>query len=434
MKLITSLKEQLERLCRNACADPNWMIKQLSAGLRERYGATAVAFVRKRRLSVQTADTRSNLWRLLGCCDLSGELILPLGSDFSPDQRHPTGEILQTPDESWFGTHVFPQWNVAALDELFANCRSAFLVPWLVDQPSDWFILILSPIHAPSTTDRSLSMIANLLATSLLRSLDTIRLQQANTWIQRELDEIAHLQKLLQPDALDCIEGTDVAASSISYHYAGGDYFDVPVLTHLMGESKRVPGRDSWGAIIADVSGHGPSAAVEAAMLDAVMRTYPGPVDLGPASVMAYLNRNMFTRKPRAAFISAFVCNFDPSNNLLRFVSGGHPPALIKTKLDPICTELPVDHGIPIRVDPDYQWKDCQRQMAQGDILVLYTDGVFESRNPQGQELGLEGLKQLVSDINGNAEEMLLQLRQGIDQFTGQAAIADDQTILVFKF
>ena len=427
MELIASLREQLDRLCAQASVESNWLLEQLSRGLRERYGALACGFVRQREPGSA---------QLLGLCDATGRILIPLSDDFQPDRRHPRAPVTALATESWLETDAFGRWGVSDVDDCFAESRSVFVSPWLIDRPADWHMLILSPIAAPAflRQDRGLSVNANLLATNLLRSLDAQRLQRANAWIEREMDEIARLQRLLQPEARIELDGVEVAFASHIYHYAGGDYFDVPRLTHLVPVSERVTGADHFGAIIADVSGHGPSAAVEAAMLDAIMRTYPGPVAAGPHAVAAYLNRNLFTRRPRAAFITAFICNWFPATRELHHASCGHPPPIV-LRPDGECFELPVERGIPLRIEQDYQWQSERQRMEPGEVLVMYTDGVTESRPLGGPELGREGLLKLVRRAGSTEPQTILAtIEAGIDEHLSGRPRQDDQTIIVIRF
>lgn len=427
LELIPALRSQLDRLCADASVDPNWMLQRLHEGLKERYGTLAVGFARFRKKS------RSPRIQLLGLCDQNGKIQVELADDFraSPDQ--PECALSHRSTEAWQSVESFGEWNHEAVDACFDQHRSAFLAPWLIDKPTDWLILVLSPIQAPAAhrEDRGLTVSTNLLATNLLRALDARRLERANAWIDRELEEIARLQRLLQPDEAISLAGVDVRFSSKIYRYAGGDYFDVPRLTHLFDDDQRHPHYDHFGAVIADVSGHGPSAAVEAAMLDSVMRTYKEPVEAGPETVAGYLNRYMFTRRPRAAFISAFLCNYNPVTRTLSYVNCGHPPPfLLRSSGD--CEPLDVPPDIPLCVVRDFEWTRYERVMEPGEALIMYTDGVTETRR-SGQELGVEGLHQLIRPAE-TAAGILNGIQDGIRRFLNGKTATDDQTLIVIRW
>lgn len=428
MELIASLRAQVDRLCAEVSTHPNWMLQQLSTGLRERYGRQYVGFVRR-------GEDPSRV-ELLGLCNLEGELVVELGENFEHTKAPLSARLgNDAGTEYWFDAGEFGAWGNAAVDAHFGEAKSAFIAPWLVDRPGDWLILVMSPIAAPAShrEDRGLSVSANLLATNLLRALDARRLEHANAWIEREMEEIAKLQQLLRPDPDVSIEGVDVAYSSHIYQYAGGDYLDIPRLSHLVPAEQRCPHADHWGAIIADVSGHGPSAAVEAAMLDAILRTYPEPVDAGPASVMGYVNKHLFTRKPRATFVSAFICNYNPEPRRLRYACAGHPPPLVR-HADGSVEVLDVPADIPLRVERDYGWAEGERIMARGETLLMYTDGVTEARDAGDQELGMDGVAKLLEKAEGDAAAVLATMQAGLQAHRGGREPRDDETLIAIQF
>ncbi len=429
MEFIASLRQQLDVLCAEPSIDPNWLLTRLKEGLAQRYGRLAVGFVRRR---VHEPDQV----QLLGLIDDNGTIAVPISNDFRPDGRHPTAAAEDVATEAWIRTDRFGPWSDDRITASVRRFRAAFLTPWLIDKPADWHVLVLSPIAPPGgmSQDRGLSLTANLLATNLLRALDAERLAKADEWIEREMDEIARLQALLQPDPDVTIGGVDIAFSSEIYHYAGGDYFDLPILTHLVPESDRVQGRDYWGVMIADVSGHGPSAAVEAAMMDAITRTYAGPVG-APGEFIAYLNRHLFTRRPRAAFVTAFVANFDARERSLRFVNCGHPVPLYRWASGEIGS-LPVETGIPLRIMREASWPVTERRMAAGDMLLLFTDGVTETRAPGGEQLGRSGLEDLLATVpaGATAAEALDHVRAGVLAHQDGRAPQDDETLIVIRF
>ncbi len=427
MTLLASLGQLLARLCENPTHEPKWLLGQLWLGVRETYGAMAIGFIR---------PDREKDWRVMGLVDSEGRVLVHIPSDFQTRRSQPQLAFHRTDDlEVWFNAEEGISSDDSKVAETITSSRSVFRVPWLVDRPSDWEIVVFSPIAAPShrSQDRNFSMVVNLLATSLLRAMDACRLDRANAWIHRELDEINRLQRLLLPESLDGIQGIEVAVHAEIFQYAGGDYYDVPVLTHLVPEDCLVEDRDHWGAIVADVSGHGPSAAVETAMLDAIMRTYPGPVDAGPANVLGYLNRYLFTKRPRAAFVTAFVCNYWPNRNQLIYSNAGHPPALMRKNGQSEWHSLDQAHGIPLRVDQHAQWEDCSLKFDHGDTLLIFSDGIVEVRNSEGEMWGVEGLLDALNTAPTEACAIKETVLDALAAFSDHREISDDQTMVVIR-
>ena len=179
-------------------------------------------------------------------------------------------------------------------------------VPWELGGYFEFDFLLLADSDTDGEITEAQQLQLNLLATSLFRKAERAELIRAEGWIKGELQQIARLQELLRPDHLDTIAGAEFAIFTQAFRLAGGDYYDVSKLTNRAPDDRRPEAGDVFSLGIADVSGHGPAAAVEAAMLDAILRTFPGSREVmdnpGSHTVATYLNRYMFTRQATAKF------------------------------------------------------------------------------------------------------------------------------------
>ncbi len=277
----------------------------------------------------------------------------------------------------------------------------------------------------------SLTAVANLAAAYVVRLNDVAELRHANAWIERELDEIANIQWTLLPQEDRHIPGMISAFGFNTFARAGGDYFD---LVSLRSHPERDAEPDVWGAIIADVAGHGASAAVEAAMLDAILRTYSGRVSDGPACVLNYVNRHLFTRRIRGTFTTTFIANFHRPSRTLRYSNAGHPPALLKPASDPAnVTPLTGGEGIPLGVEKSYAWTDEQRQLEVDDTLFLYTDGVIETRDANGQTFGVDRLRAILAASPSEPRALVDAVQQSLLAFRGSEPQRDDYTLLAIQ-
>lgn len=245
----------------------------------------------------------------------------------------------------------------------------------------------------------------------------------------RHLDEVAGIQQKLLPHSELDIAGIRYAASYRPFVDAGGDYYDV---VPLPGQPAAASGAETWGAIIADASGHGPAAAVEIAMLDAILRTYTG-FGAGPAAVLAYINQHFFTRQIRKDFITALVINFDPDTRLLHFANAGHHPALILRGQTGKIEALDGDPGIPLGVTQGYQWANGSIRMETGDSVLLYTDGIVETRAESGEYFGIERLKSVLGECNADPQQSVATLCNAVEEFRKNAGQSDDESMLYIR-
>lgn len=265
--------------------------------------------------------------------------------------------------------------------------------------------------------------------------LQTLRkqLDEARHIIRHHLGQIAEIQRKLLPPADLSIPGITLAASYIPFVSAGGDYYDVVPLAPVAGNALQSQIWPRWGAIVADVSGHGPAAAVEAAMLDAILRTYPNLSD-GPAAVLNYANRHFFSRQIRGNFITAFAANYDPQTGLLSYTNAGHnPPVLRRADQPPRLECLDGSEGIPLGVDRDHLWDTVEVPMATGDLLVLYTDGVTEARDAAGEMFGIERLQRTIGACEPEPRLVVDTLERALELHRQSTTPEDDQTILVIR-
>lgn len=153
---------------------------------------------------------------------------------------------------------------------------------------------------------------------------------------------------------------------------------------------------DVYAVFIADVMGHGPSAALYTAMLHSVvmecdgMRGYPG-------AFVSAVNDRLCERVPQTVFVTAAAATLSASEGSLTYCSAGHPQAL----LQPAGSELPevLDCGnFPLGIEKGAHFRAREFSIARGDRFLLYTDGVTEIRVGQEERLGVEGLVAVVAE------------------------------------
>jgi len=244
-----------------------------------------------------------------------------------------------------------------------------------------------------------------------------------------ELEIARQTQARLFPQAPPPLKSLDCQAACFQARAVGGDYFDFLDL-----------GRDRVGLVIGDVSGKGTAAALLMANLQAHLRnlrpTYwnrpYAPFALEqPARFLKTVNRLLYENTGGNAYTTLFFGEFDDSTRRLRYSNCGHPCALLLQsngsveRLESTCTVIGLFNG----------W-DCdvgERQLSSGDTLVLYTDGVIESFNDDGEEFGEQ---RLVEALRQHRElptpELLASVADEIRQFSPQEQ-ADDITLIVAR-
>ncbi|WP_455212273.1 PP2C family protein-serine/threonine phosphatase [Kaarinaea lacus] len=324
--------------------------------------------------------------------------------------------------------------HITGLPQALSQCRSLLILPIYLNGLSKHKLLLFFKNHRRcSNSDmEKLMLVANLLMSYLIHNCEIKSLNDANKWIEKEVTEDGNLLKMLLPQREVEIHGVDVATSYKPCEHAGGDYFDLVSLTKVFWPEQASGSSDYWGAIIADSAGHGAAAAVEVAMFDAILRTYRGNPDAGPAGVFNYANQYLFTRLIRGTFLTAFIANYNPFNKSLRFSSAGHPPALL-IRANGQVKLLDSPKGIPLAVSKEFQWQNGQIDFNPNDVLILYTDGVTEASAPDGSLFGIERL--IDASVNGemHANAIVQRVEAALAEFQHGQKQKDDQTFIVIK-
>jgi phosphoserine phosphatase RsbU/P len=269
----------------------------------------------------------------------------------------------------------------------------------------------------------------NLAASLIVRPLATRALRDETDRQRRAIEGIADVQRLLLPDN-PAIRGLEYAAHWQPADTAAGDYYDLMSLTPFAPDDFVDEGADIWALMLADVSGHGAAAAMEAVQFDAILRTYQGDGE-GPAGALTYANRYFFSRRLRHHFITAFALLYRPDLRRATYVAAGHPP-LLHRRGDAV---VPRGAGeqIPLGILRDYAFRNSEFDADPGDVLVLYTDGVIEARDRKGRPFGADRLASLVATGPEPAADLLASLRDALLEHQNGPIGVDDQTLIVLR-
>lgn len=244
--------------------------------------------------------------------------------------------------------------------------------------------------------------------------------EQNRDQLDRELTSAGRMQHLLLPSTLPSESGLRFAAHYRTSRHAGGDYYDWLPL-----------GPNRLAFVVADVSGHGASAAIVMAMIRAVLHSYEPPADapLNPAAVLHYLNHHFRYLWPTSMFATAVVAVLDVERRQLRLASAGHPPPLLVREGK--VTELPVANA-PLLFWEELGHVSCfDVDLHPGDRLVFYTDGVTDRRAANDELFDLPRLMEvLTAGSRLELVDMIDTLVHALDAFGGDTEPDDDQTVL----
>jgi sigma-B regulation protein RsbU (phosphoserine phosphatase) len=253
--------------------------------------------------------------------------------------------------------------------------------------------------------------------------LENQRLQRSELDKQRlvtELELARTIQQSLLPRDFSGAAFLDAAGFSEACCEIGGDFFDlVPINEQVC------------MLVIADVSGKGPPAALQAAMVQGIVHAVSRNW-LGPASLMETLNDCLRARSPAERFVTAFVATLN-SKGQLCYLNGGHTlPLWIRT--DGQVIEL-AEGGPLLGVFAKPPYPQGSAQFTAGDLLVLYTDGVTEAEDPSGNRFGTARLMDWARHQSGRSPaETKDSLMHTVGDFCGGKRRGDDRSALVVRY
>ena len=247
-------------------------------------------------------------------------------------------------------------------------------------------------------------------------------LEDAQRDIRNDLEMAHSVQAALVPSDLPEDPRADVAAFMTPALEVGGDFYDA-FLTD--------DGRLAFA--IADVSGKGIASALMMAVGRALLRSAAN-LHPDPSRAIASTNDQLCTMNPKELFITAFFGVIDLELGTLTYVNAGHdPPYVIRPNEAP--EMIPHTGGIALGVLPDLNYAETTIPIDAGTALYLYTDGITEAENSNGQQFGRDRLEEKLAAAPDEGPQALMDgILIDLRKFTGDAKQFDDITCMAVQF
>ena len=234
--------------------------------------------------------------------------------------------------------------------------------------------------------------------------------------VRDELEVARQLQQELLPQSTPTIPGYRLAHSNRIANEIGGDYYDFIMLPD---------GR--WALAVVDASGHGISAGLLMAISNAMLKTAV-ELDPSPSAVLDLLNRTLCRTGGPRAFVTAFYGVLDPSTGTLHYASGGHPFPLLR-RADGRLEELG-EGAYPLGIRTGVEYATHRVELAPGDLLTLYSDGLPEAVNPEDEAFGFERLRGLL-ELPGDPQSVHDRILRALDAHVEHRNLEDDMTLVL---
>lgn len=383
----------------NAVLDPDRLLKLLMFSVMGQIGVNRFAICLEQDGSMNVVASRLNK-------QFNPELCTFIPSLSAPLLVH---DITRKSDTSWRDSLI----------ELGINA----LIPLRLQNKTNGLLAVGEKMRGEEYSRTDLEFLSSLGNLAVI-ALENARLFKEAIEKQKMEDELLiakEIQKGLLPARLPDVPRFDVSATNISSKQVGGDYYDFIQLSS-----------QQYVIAIGDVSGKGTPASLLMANLQATIRALV-PIGLSLAELTKRVNDLISDNTSSGRFITFFWGMLHIESKIFKYVNAGHNlPFLIHrdrsvTRLDKGGIIL----GIMKAIVP---YQEGEVKMSEGDVLVLFTDGVTEAMNSKGEEFGEDRLEGIIKEnLNESAEVILKIIVEAVKEFSKSATQSDDITLVIVK-
>jgi serine phosphatase RsbU (regulator of sigma subunit) len=234
-------------------------------------------------------------------------------------------------------------------------------------------------------------------------------------------------QRRLLPPAAPEVPGAEIDIIYRPAAVVSGDFYDFVPLP-----------KGKVAVLVGDVSGHGIEAGILMGMAKKVLAIRLQDI-ADPIEAVVRANSDVDKELGRVSFVTAFITIFDPATRGLTCIRAGHnPPLLFNLQREERCRQLkPNGLGLGIMSRPEFAptLELMHLTVESGDILLLYTDGLVEQRDKEGEQFGIERTTQVLASTYGYSPKLILRdLASSLDSFSGNAVSEDDITAVCMRF
>lgn len=242
--------------------------------------------------------------------------------------------------------------------------------------------------------------------------------------LEKELDVARDIQMKILPNQLPVSKNFEINAVFVPAFEVGGDYYDFFELED-----------DKFGFVVADVSGKGISSAFVMAEVKGIFESLSKLIE-NPRELLIKANEVLKHSLDKKSFVTAMYGVVDKKNGLLKIARAGHPPAIY-------CSGIKIERILPngMGLGLDYSasfantLKEMQIEMQNGDVIVLYSDGIPEAKNAEDRDYGYERLEQLIySNREKSIDYISNEIIKDLTVFSKDHSQHDDITLVLFKW
>ena len=236
--------------------------------------------------------------------------------------------------------------------------------------------------------------------------------------LERELKVAAEIQMSILPDILPLVDGFDFGGRILPARQVGGDFYDVFVLDN-----------HKIGLVIGDVADKGVPSAIFMARAHALIIA-EADSDISPGDVLRRVNRHITRLEKSTQFVTALYGVLDIDTGEFNYARAGHEPPLLLTS-DGAVNRLPHKPGMALGLWEEIALDEYSVNLPKDSLLVMYTDGMTDCRDPEGEPFGLQRIKDTASGLRKISAQLGCdQLFDTLMLYQSGAKQDDDVTLL----
>jgi sigma-B regulation protein RsbU (phosphoserine phosphatase) len=332
-----------------------------------------------------------------------------------------TGQPLIVPDVS-----KDPRFYKKSDETTGFRTRSILAVPLKVKDRIIGVAEVINPLHGKAFTEDDLDLFSTF-SRQVALAIENARMHRAileKQKLDQQLESARTIQESFMPQAFpeDPLGRFEVAAKSIPATQIGGDFFDFIVADH-----------DTLGFVVGDVSGKGVPAALYMARLVSDFRV-SSQLHRDPTLTLQRMNDILVERGRRGMFVTLQYALLNISTGLLQFATGGHLPAYWLSDNGRRGEFITSGGGPPLGIVPGTQFVPKRLQLAPGDYLVSFTDGIVEAKSLDGEQYSMQRLGEFLRRPWTSPKELVEHVVEEVRQFTQGLPQHDDLTVVAIRW
>jgi phosphoserine phosphatase RsbU/P len=331
------------------------------------------------------------------------------------------GEVAQTGKAAFIVDAASDARVFVNGDEDFLSYKSLIVAPFVVGGRTIGILAVVKKTESFSKRDFDRCCVLADFGALVVNNLLEILERSETTDIEKEAAIAGDIQRTLLPKKLPDFDKLLFGGFTLPARGVCGDYYDI-IQTR----------KDKFAIVMGDVAGKGITASLVMVMIRSILHLVTN-TNRDSATVLNWVNKGITGKIDVDHYATLSVLSVNLENGEVEYANASHQPMLIYRR-EARSIETVEIKSLPIGVERKTEYQQVPLKLKNGDIIILYTDGLVEAMNDQGKQYGRKNLGNIVmKNRDLSAKDIAAKVRADLQDFVGQARQHDDQSLLVLK-